>query len=120
MSTISSVHETTRDMWDAALVVVGLVLVIVLMAAGPHAGEALSSFSRAVTAWSDQTADTSFAVGHTAVFAADQRYWEANCSHGWSGDATCAEIAQRVQSCRISLDSAYCSAYDSYLQSFSK
>lgn len=116
MNTISSVHETTRDIRDVALVLVSLALVIALMAAGPQAGEALSSFSGTVSAWTDTSPDATLTLGRGPVFAADQRYWDANCAHGWHGDAGCAEITQRVQSCRISLASAYCSAYDRYMQ----
>src|SRR5215208_4477359 len=42
-------------------------------------------------------------------FAADQQYWDTNCSRGWSSDSMCEAIVLRSQSCSISLDSAYCS-----------
>lgn len=53
-------------------------------------------------------------------FAADQRYWSENCDSGWSSDSVCDAIVARTQSCTISVDSAYCSAYESYLQQFRK
>ena len=53
-------------------------------------------------------------------FAADQRYWSENCDSGWSSDSACDAIVARAQSCTASVDSAYCSAYENYLQEFSK
>jgi hypothetical protein len=51
-------------------------------------------------------------------FAADQLYWSEYCESGWSADATCDAIVARAQSCSISAESAYCSAYENYLQEF--
>lgn len=51
-------------------------------------------------------------------FSADQQYWGANCSHGWSSNSTCDDIVTRTQSCSISTESAYCSEYESYLKQF--
>ncbi len=50
-------------------------------------------------------------------FAADQQYWNANCSRG-SSDARCDTIIVRAQSCSISVASAYCSQYENYLQKY--
>lgn len=116
MYTISSMHEDARDSRDASLVLVSLVLVLLLLAFGPQAGEVLSSMDRAVAAWGDNSVAASLPAGNNPVFAVDQRYWDANCSHGWVPNSACAEIAQRVQSCQISLASAYCSSYDSYMK----
>jgi hypothetical protein len=49
-------------------------------------------------------------------FAADQKYWAANCSSGWHSDARCDFIALRTQSCSMQAASAYCSDYKKYLQ----
>jgi hypothetical protein len=49
-------------------------------------------------------------------FASDQRYWSTYCDSGWSSDSGCDAIVARAQSCTTSVDSAYCSAYESYLQ----
>jgi cbb3-type cytochrome oxidase cytochrome c subunit len=69
-----------------------------------------------------QTRDNAPAAGvslNTQVsFAADQLYWSENCESGWSEDATCEAIVARTQSCSISVDSTYCSAYENYLQEF--
>lgn len=51
-------------------------------------------------------------------FAADQQYWNSNCSHGWNSDSGCDAIVTRTQSCSISVNSAYCSEYESYMQQY--
>lgn len=51
-------------------------------------------------------------------FTADQRYWNANCSQGWSSDARCGTIVARTQTCSRSTASGYCSEYKSYLQEY--
>ena len=51
-------------------------------------------------------------------FAMDQRYWSEYCDSGWANDTACDAIVARAQSCSTSVDSAYCSAYESYLQEF--
>ena len=53
-------------------------------------------------------------------FASDQRYWSEYCDSGWSSDSVCDAIVARAQSCTASVESAYCSAYENYLQEFSK
>jgi hypothetical protein len=53
-------------------------------------------------------------------FASDRRYWSENCESGWAADPVCDAIVARSQSCTASVDSAYCSAYESYLQEFGK
>lgn len=53
-------------------------------------------------------------------FVSDQKYWDANCTRGWSSDSLCDTIAARTQACELSLDSVYCSQYDSYLKQFGK
>ena len=53
-------------------------------------------------------------------FAADQGYWSEYCESGWSTDAICDAIVARAQACSISAESAYCSAYESYLQEFNR
>ena len=53
-------------------------------------------------------------------FTSDQNYWNNNCSHGWSSDASCDDIVSRVRSCLINKASLYCSAYESYMHGFLK
>jgi hypothetical protein len=59
-------------------------------------------------------------VDKAPSFASDQKYWEANCTRGWSSDSLCNTIAARTQSCELSADSAYCSAYKNYLEMVNK
>jgi hypothetical protein len=49
-------------------------------------------------------------------FSSDQAYWSEYCDSGWSSNATCDAIEARTQACSASIDSVYCSAYESYLQ----
>lgn len=58
----------------------------------------------------------SVSVNNEPSFVSDQRYWEANCTRGWSSDSLCDTIAARTQACEISADSAYCSAYKNDLE----
>jgi hypothetical protein len=64
------------------------------------------------------TTQASSSVNNVPSFASDLRYWEANCTGKWSSDAICEAIAARTQSCTLSVDSVYCSAYDNYLQQY--
>jgi len=54
-------------------------------------------------------------VNNAPSFASDQKYWEINCTHGWSSDSLCDAIAARTQACELSAESAYCSTYKNYL-----
>jgi hypothetical protein len=54
-------------------------------------------------------------VNDAPSFASDQKYWETNCTRGWSSDSLCDTIAARTQACELSVDSAYCSTYKNYL-----
>jgi hypothetical protein len=53
----------------------------------------------------------SVSVSNQPSFLADQKYWDANCTRGWSSDSLCDTIAGRTQACEMSAESAYCSAY---------
>jgi hypothetical protein len=59
-------------------------------------------------------------VNNELSFASDQKYWEANCTRGWSSDSLCDVIASRTQACELSADSAYCSEYEQYLKQLGK
>ena len=50
-------------------------------------------------------------VNSEPSFASDLKYWDANCTRGWSSDLLCDTIASRTQACELSADSAYCSEY---------
>ena len=116
MSTISSKQEKRHALVDPMYVLVFLVLVLALLLVGPFAGNASNSISSALGALSG--APSGLSVDANVSFSADQQYWDANCTRGWSSDATCESIVKRVQSCSISTASAYCSEYDLYLQPF--
>ena len=66
------------------------------------------------------SAPAGLSLNSQVSFAADQRYWSESCDSGWSGDAVCDAIVARTQACSTSVDSAYCSAYESYLQEFNQ
>lgn len=63
-------------------------------------------------------APATLSINSQPSFAADQQYWEANCSRGWSSDSMCENIVLRSQSCSVSSESAYCSEYNRYLQEY--
>jgi hypothetical protein len=62
----------------------------------------------------------SVSVSNEPSFAFDQKYWESNCTRGWSSDSLCNTIAGRTQACEFSAKSAYCSAYEQYLKQLGK
>lgn len=66
----------------------------------------------------NESAPAGLSLNSQVSFATDQRYWSASCESGWSTDAVCDAIVARTQACSASVDSAYCSAYESYLQEF--
>ena len=65
-------------------------------------------------------APSGLSLNSEVSFASDQRYWSEYCDSGWSSDPVCDAIVARAQSCTASVESAYCSAYENYLQEFSK
>lgn len=67
-----------------------------------------------------RSAPANVSVNNVPSFTADQKYWEANCTSGWSSDSLCDAIAGRTQACELSTDSAYCSAYSKYMKQFGK
>jgi hypothetical protein len=91
----------------AALVLIFLILV-------PINNSRNGSFRGAFQHFSSASAGLS--VNQEISFSSDLQYWDANCSQGWGNDAMCNNIAARAQSCSISMDSAYCSAYNTYMQ----
>ena len=66
------------------------------------------------------SAPAGLSLNSEVSFASDQRYWSESCDAGWSSNPVCDAIVARAQSCTASVDSAYCSAYENYLQEFSK
>jgi hypothetical protein len=64
----------------------------------------------------NDNAPAGLSLNSTVSFASDKLYWSEYCDSGWSADAACDAIVARTQACSTSVDSAYCSAYESYLQ----
>lgn len=116
MSTLSSKPTKTFRPVDyiSVFVFMGLILTLLVI---PFTGNIYSSLSGAVNS-ADRAQTVASNVNYS--FSADQQYWNANCSHGWSSNATCDNIVTRSQACSISAESAYCTEYQSYLEQFSK
>jgi hypothetical protein len=116
MSTLSSKPTKTYKPVDLISVFVFLGLILTLLVI-PFTGNLYSALGTAFGGADSTTA--SISTNTTYSFSTDQQYWAINCSHGWSSDSTCDEIVTRSQSCSISGESAYCSAYNNYLRQLS-
>jgi hypothetical protein len=113
MSTIASKPTKRYNLVNFISVFVFLALLLTLLVM-PFTGNIYHSFSTVLGTVDRTQANVSTNVNYS--FSADQQYWETNCSHGWSSNSTCDDIVSRAQSCSISVESAYCSEYDSYLK----
>jgi hypothetical protein len=115
MSTLSSKPTKTFRPVDyiSVFVFLGLILTRLVI---PFTGNIYSSLSSAFSVDRAQAGVSNV----TYSFTADQQYWSANCSHGWTSDTTCDNIVTRSQACSISTESAYCSEYESYLEQSAK
>ena len=118
MSTITSKHTKRQAVIDPIFLLAILFLVLTTIIFAPINGNTFNPFGNMLGSFGNTS--TTLSANTTVSFAYDQAYWDANCSHGWSADATCDVIVQRSQSCAISADSAYCAAYERYLQNFMK
>jgi hypothetical protein len=116
MSTISSKSTKTYKPIDLIPVFVFLTLILILLVV-PFTGNIYTSLSTALDNGDSTQANISSTISYS--FLADQQYWAANCSHGWSSNSTCDDIVMRSQSCSISAESAYCSEYNNYMKQFS-
>lgn len=116
MSTISSKQRKRHGLVDPVLIFLVMILTLVVFA--PLPGTTYDSFSRVLPSFGN-TSD-SLSLKSELSFAADQQYWDTNCGTGWSQDSMCQEITLRSQSCSISIDSAYCSEYASYMKQYLK
>ena len=115
MSTYSSKSVKRYSPADSMSILVLLVLILTLLIA-PFTSEIYHSVTTALG--NVRSAPASLSAKSDPVFTVDLQYWTANCSNGWTSDQTCDAIVARSQSCAISLDSAYCSEYNTYLQKF--
>src|SRR6266498_2067003 len=101
MSTISSKQRKRQGSVDPNVILGFLVLILALIVFTPFTGNIYNSLTTALGTVGDTHANISTNVNYS--FAADQQYWVANCSHGWSSNSTCDDIVSRVQSCSISV-----------------
>ena len=116
MSSISSRQVKGQGLVDRILVLVSLVVIGTLMLLDPRTGKIDITISNARETLGSTAGST---VSREVVsFTSDEQYWSANCSHGWSSDSTCDLLVARARSCAVSVDSAYCSEYDAYMQQF--
>jgi hypothetical protein len=117
MSTISQKQAKSQGLIDPIFILAVLVVILTVLIFAPS-----NNLYNSVQSTLGSFGNTSAGLSANSVvsFAADQQYWEANCSHSWSSDATCDVIVKRSQSCGSSVNSAYCSAYDKYLKKFTK
>ena len=116
MSTITSKQGKRQGSVDPNFILGFLVLIIALLVFTPFTGSISNSLSTVLGTVDNTHTGVSTNVNYS--FSADQQYWSVNCSHGWSLNSTCDDIVARSQSCSISVDSAYCSEYESYLKQF--
>ena len=112
MSIITSNQSKRQTILDPIFLLFISVLVVLLVFAFAAANRNLIGDALRI----HESAPAGLSLNSEVSFAADQRYWSASCESGWSSDSVCDAIVARTQSCTISVDSAYCSAYESYLQ----
>jgi len=116
MATFPSKQKKRQDWVDPMLVLVSVALLSAVIAFGPLNGNMYSSIPNALVMEGGAVDNASGSVG--VSFASDLQYWDANCSHGWTSDATCDALVSRIQSCALGVRLAYCSEYDAYIQQF--
>src|SRR5262245_61667462 len=104
MSTLSSKPTKTLRPVDFLSILVFLGLIFTLLVI-PFTGSNYSSLGTVLGTGHNPNASVSSSESYS--FSADQQYWDANCSHGWSSNSACDDIVARSQSCSISFESAY-------------
>ena len=115
MATYSSKQEKKQGISNQmiALLVVALIGAFVIF--GPLNATLYHSINNVLAIFDSPDG---VSVNTDASFTSDQNYWSDNCSHGWSSDATCDAIVSRVQSCQLSLASAYCTSNENYMRAY--
>ena len=116
MATYSSKQEKRQSFGNNVPVLVLVLLIGALIVLAPLNASSYNSLNSFLGTWN--SVDSLYNNAEVISFSADQTYWNANCEHGWTTDATCDGIRARVQSCSISVASPYCSSYENYLQQF--
>lgn len=116
MATYSSKQEKRQVGGNYLPVVVSVLLIGAFVILAPLNASFYSSLNGVFGTWSNT--DGAYANAKVVSFTADQAYWDANCTHGWTADAACDGIFSRVQSCTLGFATAYCSSYENYMQDF--
>ena len=116
MATYSSKQEKRQVGGNYLPVLVSVLLIGAVVILAPLNASFYSSLNGVLGTLN--SADGVYTNAEVVSFTADQTYWDANCGHGWTSDATCDGIFSRVQSCMISAASPYCSSYENYMQEF--
>ena len=115
MSIITSNQQKRQSIVDPIFILFFSVLLVLLV----FAISAANGNYFVEKLWqTNDAAPAGLSLNSQVSFATDQRYWSEYCDSGWSGDEACDAIVARAQSCSTSVDSAYCSAYEGYLQEF--
>jgi hypothetical protein len=117
MSIITSNRPKKQTLVDPIFVLFFSVLLVLLVLAMAAANG--SSFVERILQTND-SAPAGLTLNSEVSFASDQLYWSEHCDSGWSSDSACDAIVARAQACSASVNSAYCSAYESYLLELSK
>ena len=115
MSLITSNQQKRQSYIDPIFVLFFSVLLVLLIFAISAAN---GNYFVEKLLQTNDSAPAGLTLNSEVSFATDQRYWSESCDSGWSSDAACDAIVARTQACSVSVDSAYCSSYESYLQEF--
>src|SRR5262245_9657227 len=116
MATYSSKQEKRQVGGNYLPILVSVLLVGAFIILAPLNASFYSSLNGIFGPCSN--ADVVYANAEVVSFTADQAYWDANCGHGWTSNATCDGILSRVQSCDLGFATAYCSSHENYMQDF--
>jgi len=116
MATYSSKQEKRHVGGNYVPILVSVLLVGAFVILAPLNASFYSSVSGVLGTWN--TADGVYTNAAVVSFDADQTYWDANCEHGWTSNASCDGILSRVESCNLGFATPYCSSYESYMQEF--
>jgi hypothetical protein len=116
MSIITSNQQKRQSVVDPIFILFLSVLVVLLIFAFSAANRNLIG----KVLQTHESAPAALSLNSGVSFSADQQYWVEYCDSGWSSDSVCDAIFARTQACSTSVDSAYCSAYETYLRELSK
>jgi len=116
MATFSSKQQKRQGFVNPIFALASITLIGILMVFGPLSGNMYPTVRD--TLGIEVGAPSGLSINNQVSFFSDAQYWDASCAHGWKADSTCDTIFSRAQSCSIGTASAYCSAYDTYLEQF--